>query len=200
MRHWLPQGVVVDQPGNHEGARGGERAPGPVPEDEADTRDRTDGHYEGRPARSREDEAERLDRNWNELLQEIRVMQTGVQIVTGFLLTVPFSARFPDLDDFQVRTYLAVLSASMLASALVVAPAAFHRVLFRRRERPWLVVAANVCVRAGLGALMATSCGALLLVFDVVTTRTLAWTVFGVALGVFVVLWVVLPSLRVARK
>lgn len=137
-----------------------------------------------------------ITRNWDELLQEIRVTQTGVQILTGFLLTVPFAARFPELDTLQVRAYLVVLCGSVLTTALVVAPAAFHRVLFRRRQRRWIVAAANHCARLGLGTLALTSCGVLFLVFDVVTSRGLAWSVFGVALLLFVALWAVLPLWR----
>ena len=82
---------------------------------------------------------ETLTRNWDELLQEIRVTQTGVQILTGFLLTVPFSNRFEDLTSFQRAVYLTVLAGSVLTTALVVAPVAMHRVLFRRRRRELLV-------------------------------------------------------------
>ncbi len=117
---------------------------------------------------SREQDEETLTRNWNELLQELRVAQTGVQILTGFLLTVPFSDRFHDLDRVQVATYLAVLCGAVLTTGFVIAPVAFHRVLFRQRMRDWLVEAANHCARAGLVLLAFTSSGVLFLVFDVV--------------------------------
>ena len=67
---------------------------------------------------------ERLTRNWNELLQELRVTQTGVQILTGFLLTIPFTTRFPDLDALQRFSYLAVLTGSVIATGLIVGPVA----------------------------------------------------------------------------
>lgn len=139
---------------------------------------------------------ERITRNWNELLQEIRVTQTGVQILTGFLLTVPFSQRFPELDTLQVRTYLTVLCGSVLTTALVVAPVAFHRVLFRQRQRPWLVEAADASAKAGLVCLSLTSCGVLFLVFDVVGERVVAWWVLGISLLAFAALWALLPLLR----
>lgn len=139
---------------------------------------------------------ERITRNWTELLQEIRVVQTGVQILTGFLLTIPFSPRFPDLDALQTRTYLMVLCGSVLTTALVVAPVAFHRVLFRRRQRPWLVEAADTTAKAGLASLALTSCGVLFLVFDVVGDRTVAWWVLAVSLVAFAGLWALLPWLR----
>ena len=80
---------------------------------------------------------ERLDRNWDELLQELRVTQTGVQILTAFLLTVPFTNGFSQLDGFQRDCYLVVLCGSVLTTALLMAPVAYHRVLFRQRQRPW---------------------------------------------------------------
>lgn len=138
---------------------------------------------------------EQLDRNWNELLQELRVVQTGVQILTAFLLTVPFSQRFGDLNGRQVTAYLCVLSGSVLTTALVIAPVAFHRVLFRRHERHWLVQAANRSARAGLVMLVLTSAGMMYLVFDVVLGLVAGLVVAGVVVVVFVLLWGVVPWL-----
>lgn len=139
-----------------------------------------------------------LDRNWDELLQKIRVAETGVQILTGFLLTVPFSSRFERLDEFQRDVYLFVLTGSVLTTALVVAPVAFHRILFRQRARPWLVDAANRCARAGLVVLALTISGVLFLVFDLVAGRTPAIVALVVAAAVFVALWGLIP-LRMLR-
>ena len=136
---------------------------------------------------------ETLTRNWDELLQELRVTQTGVQILTAFLLTVPFTTRFEDLDELQRTTYLVVLCGSVLTTALLMAPVAFHRVLFRHRMRHWLVEAANKCARAGLAMLALTSSGALFLVFDVVTSLTAAVVAGCAAAVLFVLLWVVAP-------
>ncbi len=136
---------------------------------------------------------ERLTRNLNELLQELRVTQTGVQILTGFLLTVPFTSRFTDLAQSQKLVYLAVLSGAVLATALLVAPVAFHRMLFRRGEREWIVSAANRSARAGLVMLGATTSGVVWLVFDVVTTRVAATAAGGISLLVFTMLWIVVP-------
>ena len=102
-----------------------------------------------------ESEAERLTRNLNELLQELRVTQTGIQILTGFLLTLPFSQRFQDLDAIQRGAFLAILTGSVIATGLVTSPVAFHRVLFRHGQRPWLVEAANRAARAFLELLSA---------------------------------------------
>jgi hypothetical protein len=142
---------------------------------------------------SREPDEEKLTRNWNELLQELRVAQTGVQILTGFLLTVPFSDRFHDLDRVQVATYLSVLCGAVLTTGFVIAPVAFHRVLFRQRMRDWLVAAANQCARAGLVLLAFTSSGVLFLVFDVVSGRTPAIIAVTTALAFFALLWAVIP-------
>src|ERR1700709_971127 len=109
---------------------------------------------------------ERLTRNLNELLQELRVTQTGVQILTGFLLTLPFAARFKALDDVQRYSYLGVLAGSVLATGLIIAPGAFHRMLFRRGQRPWLVEDANKAGRPGLAARGLTTSGMVWLVFD----------------------------------
>jgi hypothetical protein len=140
-----------------------------------------------------EDEQERLTRNYNELLQELRVTQTGVQILTGFLLTVPFTQRFKDLSTVQKDGYLAVLVGAVLATGLIIGPVAFHRVLFRQGEKEWLVHAANWSARAGLAALALTMSGVVWLVFDVVTNRTVSITAGIVALVFFAALWAVFP-------
>ncbi|MGZ4426667.1 MAG: DUF6328 family protein [Nocardioidaceae bacterium] len=140
-----------------------------------------------------ETEDERLNRNLDELLQELRVTQTGVQILTGFLLTLPFTNRFSDLDSVQRNVYLAILCGSVIATGLVIAPVAFHRLLFRRGQRRWIVKNANRSARAGLLALALTTTGVVWLVFDLVTDRTAA-DVAGIASGVFfLTLWAAVP-------
>lgn len=134
-----------------------------------------------------------LDRNWNELLQELRVAQTGTQILTGFLLTLPFSSGFPDLEEGQKRLYLVVLIGSVVATGLNVAPVAYHRILFRRHKRRWLVAAANAAARAALVMLALVSAAVVLLVFDVVVGGVAA-VVAAVAVLVFLLLlWGVVP-------
>ena len=145
------------------------------------------------PDFEREDEDERLTRNLNELLQELRVTQTGVQILTGFLLTLPFTSRFSDLDQLQRWAYLGVLTGSVIATGFIIAPVAFHRVLFRQGERRWIVAAANRAARAGLFALAATTSGVVWLVFDLVTNRTLANVASVLSVLFFATLWVFLP-------
>lgn len=143
---------------------------------------------------------EQITRNLDELLQELRVLQTGVQILTGFLLTVPFSNRFPDLADHQRALYLAVLSGAVLTTALIVAPVAFHRLLFRQHERPWLVAAAHRCARAGLGLFALVTAGVLGLVFDVVAGSVAGAVAAAVAVVVLGGLWFALAPLEVRHS
>lgn len=138
-------------------------------------------------------QSRRLDRKWNELLQELRVAQTGVQILTGFLLTIPFSARFGELDETMRTVYLWVLAGAVVATAFLIAPVAFHRSVFYLGERPWLLAAANRTARAGLATLALTICGVVWIAFAAVES-TLAGTVAaGVALLFFFVLWGLAP-------
>ena len=80
-----------------------------------------------------------INRNWTELIQELRSTQTGVQVLTGFLLAVPFTDQFDRLDHVERTAYLVVLTCAVGASMAVLAPIAYHRILFRRDRRPWLV-------------------------------------------------------------
>ena len=96
---------------------------------------------------------ERSDRNWNELLQELRVMQTGTQILTGFLLTLPFQPRFAELDTFQLVTYLVLVLVAVTTTIVVVAPVSLHRLLFRRHLKPETVTTGDRIAKAGLGLL-----------------------------------------------
>ncbi len=140
-----------------------------------------------------EDDTERLARNFNELLQELRVTQTGVQILTGFLLTVPFTQRFPSLDSAQKYGYLTVMVGAVLATGFIIAPVALHRTLFRQGEKEWLVRAADLCARIGLVLLAITMSGVVWLVFDVVVSRTAAIVAGGVGVLFFAALWGVFP-------
>jgi hypothetical protein len=134
-----------------------------------------------------------LNRNWDELMQELRATQTGVQILTGFLLTVPFSTRFDALTPGQRWLYMAVLAGAVISTCLILAPVAFHRLLFRQRRRLLLVETANRFALAGLGALLLTVCGMVFLVADVVLGGGWAWVAAGMALVLFLAVWVVAP-------
>ncbi len=136
---------------------------------------------------------ERMDRNWDELLQELRVTQTGAQILTGFLLTVPFQQRFGDLDDYQRDLYLILVVLAVVATGLIVAPASLHRVMFRKRLKRQLVEAGDVLARLGLVALALTMAGSAMLVFDVVAGRAAGRIVGAAALVVLGGCWWLLP-------
>ena len=123
-----------------------------------------------------------------------------MQILTGFLLTLPFTQKFGSLDAVQRDSYLAVLVGAVLATGLIIAPVAFHRTLFRQGEKEWLVNAANWSARAGLAALALTMSGVVFLVFDVVTNRTLGVIAGLVGLAFFTLLWAVFPLSKRARE
>jgi len=142
-------------------------------------------------------EADRLDRNRNEILQELRVMQTGVQILSGFLLTVPFQQRFAQLSHGQRVLYLVLVLAAALTTALLIAPVSMHRMLFRRGQKERLVALANLSARAGLFSLSVVVSGVLLLVFDVVAGSTLAWTVCLSFFTAAVTGWFIAPLVSV---
>ncbi|GEL93560.1 DUF6328 family protein [Cellulomonas composti] len=142
---------------------------------------------------------ERMDRNWDELMQELRVTQTGAQILTGFLLTIPFQQRFGDLDGYQRGLYLALVVLAVLATTLIVAPVSLHRVLFRRRMKAQLVESGNVLARVGLFVLGLVLAGSSALIFDVVVSRPAGVVVGATALVVLVACWWVL-ALVIARR
>lgn len=136
---------------------------------------------------------ERMDRNWGELLQELRVTQTGVQILAGFLLTLPFQQRFTMLTTLERSEYAASVLCAVAATILLVAPVSSHRLLFRRHEKAVLVTMANRFAKAGLTALAATIILVVLLVFSVLINQLSGVLVAGAVSVIFVLLWVVLP-------
>jgi hypothetical protein len=110
---------------------------------------------------------ERMDRNWDELLQELKVAQTGVQLQAGFLMTLPFQQRFTQLSAGQRDLYLVAFGFAILATALLVAPVPLHRVLFRRHRKGQLVDSASRLTGAGLISLALSLVAAVALIFDV---------------------------------
>lgn len=137
--------------------------------------------------------AERLDRNWSELLQELRVTQTGIQILSGFLLTLPFQARFVDLEPTLVWVFLAAVGLGTVSTALVVAPVTAHRVLFRRHEKDRLVTSADILAKAGLVCLALTVVAVVTLIAGFVVDTTTGLIAGAVSLVVFAALWLALP-------
>jgi uncharacterized protein DUF6328 len=147
-----------------------------------------------------ESSRERIDRNWDELLQELRVAQTGVQILTAFLLTLPFQPGFKDLSDSRTYVYVAVLLAAMLAILLLLSPVALHRALFHRGVRPWLVEAAHRLARAGLALLVAANVGAVWLILDIVLGIAAASIAAAVLAGLTTILWVAVPAWVLGKR
>ncbi|MFE2990850.1 DUF6328 family protein [Streptomyces sp. NPDC059262] len=141
---------------------------------------------------------ERADRNFGELLQELRVTQTGVQILFAFLLTLAFTARFPSLDTVQRATYIATLLLAVLAAALLTAPAALHRALFGRGAKPQIVQMSSQLATAGLSVLALAMAGSVLLVVDVTAGRAAGIAAGAGTFAVCAGLWGVLP--RLARR
>ncbi|HEY8590373.1 MAG TPA: DUF6328 family protein [Naasia sp.] len=147
-----------------------------------------------------ETEAERLDRNWNEILQELRVTQTGTQILTGFLLTLAFQPRFQDLTTEQVIVYLVLVGLAVLATALGLAPVSLHRALFRQRAKKEIVDLADRIMQCTLVCVGLLVTGVAMFVFDVVLDLT-AGVIAGIAAGVVILgLWVVLPITNHPRR
>jgi hypothetical protein len=136
---------------------------------------------------------ERADRNMVEMLQELRVAQTGVQILFAFLLSLSFTERFTRIDEFQRWTYVVTLLLTALTTGLLVAPAAIHRMLFGKGVKVSTVRIGHRLFIAGLSALTLTLTGAVLLVLDVAVGRPFAWWSAAVIGVVLVGLWFVLP-------
>ena len=143
--------------------------------------------------REDETEAERLDRNFGDLLQELRVAQAGVQILFAFLLTLPFGARFGNIDTIEQIVYIGALLSAAMAAGAIIAPVAYHRMLFRQGRKPQIVAAAHRLASIGLALLLLAMVGAILLGTDFVLGRPWAVVITGVATIWFVVLWAVLP-------
>ena len=137
--------------------------------------------------------AERYDRNWLDLIQEVRVAQTGIQVLAGFLLTVPFSYRFEDIAQQDRVLFLVAFGLAMLTIGLMIAPVAMHRFLFGRHQKDVLVRVGHRTAKFGLAALGLTLVAVTVLIFDV-SAGSLAGVIAGVVVLVFYALvWVALP-------
>jgi hypothetical protein len=143
-----------------------------------------------------ETEAERLDRNLQEFLGELRVALPGVQVLFAFLLVVPFNQRFVEITNFQKAVYFVTLLLTAAASACLIAPTAQHRLEFRRQHKEQIMMMANRLAILGLGFLAVAMTGAILLITDLLygSTTTIVVTV---AVGLaFAVLWYAIPVRR----
>jgi glucan phosphoethanolaminetransferase (alkaline phosphatase superfamily) len=137
---------------------------------------------------------EKMDRNWGELLQELRVLQTGVQILAGFLLTLPFQTRFETLDRFELTLYLSNVVLAALTTALILLPVSVHRRLFRRGLKATLVSSADRITKVALAGVALLSVGTSTLVFDVTAGRAAGLTAGGALLAVLLILLVLIPN------
>jgi len=144
----------------------------------------------------RESEFQRRNRNFNELLQELRVAQTGVQILFAFLLTLPFSSRADVLSGVKLVAYVITLVAASAATAFLIAPVSYHRLVFREGRKPEVLAVASVLAQLGVLALLVALVGALFLAVDVVAGQPTVALVTTVMAGVYVVLWYLLPALN----
>ncbi len=136
---------------------------------------------------------QRVDRELMELLQELRVALPGVQILFAFLLIVPFQETAARTSDFQRYVYFLTLLAVSVATGLLIAPAAQHRVLFRQHDKEGLLRRSNRSAYAGLVALAVAIVAAVLLVTDVLFSRTQAWVTAGVVGALLVWWWIAVP-------
>jgi hypothetical protein len=142
---------------------------------------------------------ERLARNVSELLQELRVAQAGVQFLFGFLLAVAFTEHYARASGFEKVTHLVAVLFATASVALLTAPAAWHRLLFRQGQRPTILSAANRLMVAGLACLAIAMTATVMLLFNVVVGTVFAVMVAVLVAVMFGVLWFALP-LRTRRN
>ncbi|ATY94144.1 DUF6328 family protein [Streptomyces bacillaris] len=147
-----------------------------------------------------ETQEERADRQWTELLQELRVAQTGVQILFGFLLAVVFQPRFAELSEVDRDIYVTTVVLGSATVAALIGPVTYHRLLTGRRMKPQTVIWASRMTMVGLVLLFFTMCSTLLLIMRVALHNTFAlWLVAGIALW-FLACWFLFPLWALARN
>lgn len=143
-----------------------------------------------------ETEKQRLDRNLQELLGELRVALPGVQVLFAFLLVVPFNQRFADITSFQQTVYFVTLLLAAAASACLIAPSAHHRIEFREQDKKRIIFGANRLVIVGLGLLAAAMTGAIVLITDFIYSSTTVVIAGGLIGLLFLSLWFAWPVKR----
>jgi Family of unknown function (DUF6328) len=158
----------------------------------SDGRDAQDGRSET--------QLERLDRNLDELMGELRVVITGVQVLFAFLLVVPFDPGFAHIGQFERTVYFVTLLFAAFSAVCTIAPSAQHRFLFRLDDKRYLVFAANRVVIVGLGSLALAMCGSLLLVATKLFGQTAGIVTVATASLPFALLWFALPLRRRALQ
>jgi len=152
-------------------------------------------HQSGRD----ETETERADRKWNDMLQELRVIQTGAQLTAGFLLTLPFQERFKELDTLQRDTYLVLVLLAATITALVLSPVAIHRRVSGQHVKDRLVAASHVIMRTVIVLMALLVAGIVAFIFDVVVDRTSAYVAGGALLVLLVTMLLIVPRALVHK-
>jgi uncharacterized protein DUF6328 len=151
---------------------------------------------EERPSGRDESEAERLDRNLGELLQELRVALPGVQVLFAFLLAVPFQQNFTKINGFEKHVYFVTLLCTAMSAILLIAPSSYHRMTFRLQQKRELIFLANRFTIAGLTFLALAMTGAIVLITDVLFGGLATIVVGALAAVAFIVVWYLLPLRR----
>jgi apolipoprotein N-acyltransferase len=141
-----------------------------------------------------EDRIEQLDRHWIELLQELRLAQTGTQIFFAFLLTIAFTQPFRDADRFTHLVFAGTLITSAIAMGLFLAPVSFHRLTYQQKVRDKMLPIAGGLTIVGMVFLVIAIAGGLLLALDVVLGRNEAYVVVAVVVAIVLVSWYGLPA------
>ena len=144
--------------------------------------------------RATEDARKELDRHWTELMQEIRLAQTGTQILFAFLLGIAFQPRFQESDKFTHDIYIITLVTSAMAVGLFLAPISFHRIVFQQNLRDRMVPITHGLATTALVFLIVSMCGGILLAVDTVLSRSGAFIVVAVVLVWFLAFWYALPA------
>ena len=144
--------------------------------------------------------AERYDRNWLELIQELRVAQTGIQVLAGFLLTLPFTTRFGDLGDDHRTTFLVAFSLAVVTVGLMTAPVALHRFLFGQHAKDTLVRVGGMFAKTGMAVMGLTLVAVVVLIFGVVVSDVAGYVAGALVLVFYTLAWVVLPLTLMKRE
>lgn len=147
-----------------------------------------------------ESEAERIDRNFGEQLQELRIAQAGVQILFAFLLTIPFQQRFATLSEIQRTIYVITLLSVAVSTLVFMTPVAMHRMLFREGLKDFVVRHTDTLIGTGMFFLVIGIVGGVVLVLDVLLSHTTAFWIGGAIAALAAVLWVLLPLSQRHRR
>jgi cytochrome bd-type quinol oxidase subunit 2 len=138
---------------------------------------------------------ERLDRKWNDILQELRVVMTGTQLITGFLLAVAFQPKFDELERSEVILYLVLVVLATTATMLGLAPVILHRELSGQKQKERVVRIANVLLLTLLVVVSLVAAGVAMLIFDVTVSRPAGWIAGAIAFVLLLVFWIVVPRI-----